>query len=126
MEKVLAFCRVTYLWVILLPVSCIFIGAVSNQIAMIANHDAMPVLANSIRFDGTQPDSGMMDKQHCVMTSDTHLNMLGDIFDFGRGGIESVGDLFLDFGEWLWTFAPYVWGVLVIRKLYFSDYEGII
>ena len=125
MDKILAFVRITYLWIILLPVSIMFVGAVSNQLVMIANHDSFPVLMNDARFENL-PTAGMIDKQHCVMTSETHLNMLADIFDFGHDGIESIGDLCLDFGQWLWTFAPYVWGVLVIRKLYFLDYEGII
>jgi hypothetical protein len=58
----------------------------------------------------------MTDPTHCVMTSKTHLNWLADIFDFHES-IESVGDLLINVGEWSWSFAPYVWGMLVIMSL---------
>lgn len=111
--------RVTALWVILLPVCVSFLGAASNQAVLIANHDKFPVMVNGTKlavFGGSTPD-GMMDDTHCVMTKYTRLNLLADVFDF-RDSIKSVGDLLIEFGGWLWGFAPFVWGFEVSRRLF--------
>lgn len=67
-------------------------------------------------FGGASVD-GMMDDTHCVMTEDTHLNLLADVFDF-HDSIMSIGDLLLDFGGWLWGFAPFVWCFEVTRRIF--------
>ncbi len=112
------FLRETYLWVLLLPFALQFVGAASNQAVLIANHDKFPVMVNDTVRDIMQPDAnGLIDKEHCVMTAQTHLNFLADIFDFHTAWV-SIGDLLLDLGAWLGTFCPFVWGFAVIRKLY--------
>jgi hypothetical protein len=115
------FVSVTFLWLLLLPVALIILGAASNQAAVIANHDTMPVLINEARIaaHGGSRDFGglrMLDPEHSVMTAESHLKVLCDVIDVGD--IESVGDLMLDLGEWLWTFVPYTWGVLICLRLY--------
>jgi hypothetical protein len=113
---------VTMLWILLLPVGLIILGAALNQAAVIANHDAMPVQANEARVMMMSNDSvtvagkTFFDPRHSVMTADTRLKVLCDVFDFGDS-ISSIGDLLIDFGGWLWAFAPYVWGALVCLKL---------
>jgi hypothetical protein len=91
-------------------------GFVSNQLVLIANHDTFPVLMNGVVVARVMP-FGYDDEGHVLMTSETHLNALGDIFDFHSGWL-SIGDLLLDAGIWLKTFCPFVWAVLVIKKLY--------
>ena len=89
-----------------------------------ANHDAFPVMVNPVKLAGFLPDgvvitpgqSQMIDTVHETMTKDTHLNALADIFDLGS--IYSIGDFGIILGMWLNTFAPVVWGTLVIKKLY--------
>lgn len=110
--------RVTLLWVILLPLGLGFTGAASNQIVMIANHGKFPVMLNRTTAGKSDIDQfGLLDDQHCVMSADTHLNLMGDIFNFGRQGIESIGDLLIDLGDYIWQFCLYGWLVLVVRKL---------
>jgi hypothetical protein len=120
------FLRKTYLWILALPLALSLLGAASNQAVIIANHDTFPVRISEVKVAMLEAQEGatytlpdgkvMLDPVHCVMTDKTHLNALADNFDIG--GIESVGDMALDLGGWLWTFAPFVWGAAVVRKLY--------
>ena len=125
---------VTFLWVLALPVALIIAGAASNQVAMISNGGSMPVLVNATRLarfeherkleeikaavDGTDLPplaDGMLDARHSVMTPDTHLKVLCDLFD--ADGIESIGDFAIELGMWGWVFAPYLWGALICLKI---------
>lgn len=56
-----------------------------------------------------------LDDVHSFMGANSHLKVLSDIFDMGRQ-IESIGDFFIDLGQLLWTYAPFVWAALIIRK----------
>ena len=137
------FMRKTFLWVALLPLAVTYLGTLSNQAVLWANHDAFPVMINPVKLqqftggqpvaDTTDPTGGrqiaqgghvfvlpdgrvMVDPVHCVMTKSTHLNWLADIFDF-HDSIQSIGDLLIGVGEWLSGFAYYVWAILVIGAL---------
>ena len=136
-NKAVSFFRVTFLWILLLPVAFIFVGAASNQVVLIANHDKFPVMLNATKLNkflvrSSETDEsqhktvqhfgyfsavsdGMIDDVHCVMTSETHLNFLADIFDLGS--IYSIGDGLLELGEWLGGFCQFVWLAIVILKL---------
>lgn len=103
----------TYLWLALLPSVLVFIGAASNQAVMIANGGKFPVQLNELVADGR---TGMIDALHCVMTNETHLNALADIFNL-RVAIESIGDLAIESGEFLRPFCYGAWLALVFRKL---------
>lgn len=123
MSRIASFFRKTALWIILLPIACSFVGAASNQLVLWANNDTFPVkvnLAKLQKFSGDSvilPDGTvMMDDTHCLMTSKTHLNILADNWDF-HDSIESIGDMLIDFGGWLWGFMPFVWGTVVIARL---------
>lgn len=137
MKRLLSFLQITYLWILLLPIALGFLGASSNQLVLIANHDKFPVMLSDAKIEklnAPQPSQEspfapggiqiskysnadvMIDEVHCVMTSKTHLNFLADIFDF-KDAIYSIGDLLLEAGSSLWTFCPFVWGAFVIRKL---------
>jgi hypothetical protein len=132
------FLRKTALWILLSPLALGFLGAASNQLVLNVNNDTFPVRISPARLallvEGAKqeldvsgaviqgdvmvlPDGKiMLDKTHCVMTSKTHLNWLADIIDL-QSETESVGDIMLDLGSWLWTFAPFVWGFEIIRRL---------
>jgi len=129
----LKFLRKTYLYILAIPILLIVLGVASNQAVLIANNDTFPVNINPVKLykwtDGGKlvvlvpripeiaPDGAVMiDSMHCVMTDKTHLNFLGDIFDF-HSEIESIGDLSTDLGEWMWVYAPFVWGFAVVKKL---------
>jgi hypothetical protein len=92
-----------------------------NQVCLIANHDKFPVLLNdqAIRiYFSDHPkyaSSGMLDPEHCVMTDKTRLNFLGDVFDLD--GMYSIGDFFIISGEYIWSFAPYVWLTLILKRV---------
>ena len=138
-----SFLRKTFLWVALLPLAVTYLGTLSNQVVLWANHDTFPVSINPVKLqkftggepvlDKTDPTGGrviaqggqvfvldngtvLIDETHCVMTSRTHLNWLADIFDF-HDTIQSIGDLLRGVGDWLGSFAYYVWGALVIGAL---------
>lgn len=115
--RVLAILRSTALWIILIPIVFGYVGTLSNQAVLLANGGKFPVSINTRRQVDNVDEAGYLDKVHIVMTSKTHLNALADIFDFKQEGIESVGDLFIELSFWLWTFAPYVWGFEVTRRL---------
>ena len=105
------------LWIVILPYAVSLAGIASNQLCLIANHDKFPVLMNERNRSEMQPDvNGMLDKTHCVMTKETHLNMLGDILDFHTAWL-SVGDLLIEAGEWLDTFCLFVWVALIVRRM---------
>jgi hypothetical protein len=131
-----AFLRKTSLYLLAAPLLFTFLGAASNQIVLIANHDTFPVLINDkkladmsepqeksveIRFLKPMPafeanGTVMLDDVHCNMTHSTRLNALADIFDM-KDAIYSVGDFSLMLGEWLWVFAPFLFVFDVTRKL---------
>ena len=135
------------LWILLLPVATIVTGAASNQAVLIANGDKFPVMVNPVKLDYfgkehandeakakpspnqeepkrstslvTLPDGTVMiDDVHCWMSKKTHLNFMADIFDFRSEGIESIGDMGIEFGNWMWIYAPYIWGCAIISKLW--------
>ena len=141
MKKFLKFMRASCLSILLLPYGVFGLGVLSNQAVLMANHDKFPVMLNARKLDKilsqnaeediqkilgpgvkievvTAPPNpdGMIDDVHCVMTKDTHLNALADVFDLGS--IYSIGDFTLYLGEWLMTWTPWVWGALLVSKVY--------
>ena len=112
------FFRVTALWVLMISPGLRFVGMASNKLVLIANHDKMPVMTNPLKLmnnGGADPD-GMMDDIHCVMTKDTHLNALADIWDL-HTETDSIGDLVATLGEWSEQLLQGVWVALVCIKL---------
>jgi hypothetical protein len=133
--------RASCLWILLGPYVIFGLGAASNQAVLIANHGKFPVMMNARQLDkirhpgdlsniinqllGENPiptvaNDYMIDDVHCVMTKDTHLNFLADIFN-QKDGIYSIGDFVLDLSEWLMGWTPFVWGVTLIGKAYRSE-----
>ena len=130
-----SFLRRTSLYLLAIPVLFTFLGAASNQVVLIANHDTFPVMVNAkklqemtepseqkaINFNKPIPafetgDTVMLDDVHCAMTSKTHLNALADIFDM-KDAIYSIGDFMLMLGEWLGSFTSAIFVFDVARKL---------
>jgi hypothetical protein len=132
-----AFLRRTSLYLLAIPVLLTILGATSNQVVLMANHDRFPVLVNETKvqkFIGTHdvqvgpnvitvPNPAvtesdgtvMIDDTHCVMSSKTHLNFLADVFDLGS--IYSIGDFSLILGSYLWVYAPMLFLFDATRKL---------
>jgi Family of unknown function (DUF5317) len=113
------FLRITAIWILLLPVVLGLLGAASNQLVLIANHGKFPVMYNAAitaRALALFPD-GQLDEVHCLMTSETHLNFLADIFNL-HTAIFSIGDFFLMLGDWMWAFCPFIWLFEVCRRLH--------
>jgi hypothetical protein len=105
----------------------VFLGSTLNQIVLTANHDTFPVTVNEIKAkhrvgDGQVLSNGtvMLDETHCIASDKTHLNILGDILDKGDG-IESIGDVLIDFGGWAWHYCVAIWGFIVTLKLATRD-----
>jgi|FreactTroBogLake_1042271.scaffolds.fasta_scaffold32245_1 hypothetical protein len=130
------FLKKTSLYILAIPVLFTFLGAASNQLVLIANHDTFPVMVNDrkladmadhdkksveIKFNQPNPaekqdDTVYLDDVHVEMTSHTHLNFLADVFDL-KDGIYSIGDFLLMLGEWLSAFAPFLFVFDTTRKL---------
>jgi hypothetical protein len=131
----LKFLTKTSLYILALPLLLTVLGAASNQIVLIANHDTFPVLLNEKKTEAATAEQKfvqspvikpqparedaeglvMLDDVHCVMTHETHLNDLADIFDLGN--IYSIGDFGLILGDYLWVFAPFLFVFDTTRKL---------
>ncbi len=111
------FLRKTYLYILAIPIFLIILGASLNQAVMIANHGKFPVQLNSTAQEalGAKPGDVLDGRGHSVMAPEDHLKVLADILNFGN--IYSIGDELIDLGSWGWTFAPYVWGFAVIKRL---------
>lgn len=130
------FLRKTSLYILAIPALCFLLGAASNQLVLIENHDRFPVMVNATKLaehnsedvdlgpfsikivkPAVVDDDGvvMIDDTHCVMTKQTHLNALADVFDLGN--IYSIGDFLLMLGEYLFGFAPFIFLFDVVRKL---------
>lgn len=108
------FFRLTRLYIIVIPLLIIVFGAALNQCVLIANYDTFPVMENGVKAAADKVDKyGFIDDTHVLMTKQTHLNWLGDIFDF-HAAIVSIGDLIGYSGYWLWDYAPFVWGVMLL------------
>jgi hypothetical protein len=134
------FFRKTSLYIIAVPVLFTLLGAASNQVVLIANHDTFPVMVNDKKLaemtetkekfhdrelklhkvfkptPAQENDAVMLDDVHCAMTSKTHLNALADIFDL-KDAIYSIGDFMLMLGEWLGSFTFAIFVFDVVRKL---------
>jgi hypothetical protein len=134
--KMFSFLRKTSLYLLAIPTLLTVIGAASNQAVLIANHDTFPVLVNDAKatliltHQAGKPDTDfrfrptpaqevdnvvMLDEVHCLMTPQTHLNALADVFDLGS--IYSIGDFSLILGDWLWAFAFPLFVFDTTRKL---------
>ncbi len=134
------FLRKTSLYILAIPVLIFGLGCFSNQVVLWANHDKFPVMWSSYKaaqydlmlhekliskdpkvvvqaeFDiYALENEGFIDAVHCLMTPDTHLNFLADVFDLGA--TYSVGDGLIEVGEWLLIFSPFLFAFDVIRKL---------
>lgn len=114
--------RKTYLWVLLLPYAVSYLGLASNQLVLIANHDTFPVLMRGTAATRIMP-LGYDDEGHVLMTKDTHLNALGDIFDVHDGWI-SIGDMLLTLGIKTESICFWVWMTLVLRSLISRNTES--
>jgi hypothetical protein len=120
MKNILTLVRKSLLWIVLLPYAIFGLGAASNQLVLIANHDKFPVMVNLVKqtayqdASGNLPD-GMIDEVHCIMTKDTRLNFLADVFDM-HDSIYSVGDGLLVAGESTKGYAFLVWAALLLYK----------
>jgi hypothetical protein len=132
----LSFFKRTSLYILAIPVLFTFLGAASNQLVLVANHDSFPVMLNERKLSSMadqkngndnvfspmpasveqKDDTVYLDDVHCLMTSHTHLNALADIFDL-KDGIYSIGDFLLMLGEWVGVFAPFVYVFDVTKKL---------
>jgi hypothetical protein len=140
MRRFVRFLTVTYLWILLTPYLFILLGNVSNQAVFSANNDMFPVRENAVKLLAdlkadpdlvqlnlnmreSDPNAPiMLDDRHCLMSDKTHLNWLGDIFDF-HTDIVSIGDMLVNFGYWLQSFCPYLFAAFAIRRL--VDNNGI-
>ena len=136
--------KVPYWYLIAIPLLSIALGTVSNQVVLWANFDKFPVMSNNEKIHQScqtpdrpkapkkdapsilkpQPakDSDLcrnggifLDDTHVIMTKDSKLKFLADIWDFHEVTY-SIGDFFLMFAEWMLSWAPLAWLVLVIRK----------
>lgn len=103
------------LWLLIVPLAFVFVGAASNQLVLIANHDTFPVLVNGHKAgEYGQGSDQFLDDTHVVMDDNSRLKPLADIIDLGNE-IDSIGDLFIDLGLFLlWPYATIIWATLLV------------
>jgi hypothetical protein len=99
--------RIPYWQFLLLPTLAFFLGATLNQIAMVFNGGAMPVLVHSCPADG-------LDWLHTCWDSHTHLKFLTDWINL-HTMIASVGDMLLWAGQASQDICWIIWAVLIIN-----------
>jgi|SRR5580765_6348117 len=114
MRRAFRFVKATLIWILAVPYMIWQLGNLSNQAVLIANHGKFPVMINETQ--ATEYPTGMLDSYHCLMTKDTHLNALGDIFEIVDNEHSSVGDVFLDLGNDLQPYTQLVWLCLFLAK----------
>jgi hypothetical protein len=88
---------------LLVPVSCWVIGFALNKICMAVNGGMMPVMWPT--GWGAFPS----DANHILMTTQTHLNSLGDWINV-HVGVASVGDQLIEFYKATWF--PFLLGYI--------------
>jgi hypothetical protein len=139
------FFRKTSLYILAIPTLLFGLGFLSNQAVLKANNDTFPVMWNhnkcfqyrlsivkeaSITDKEGNPtreaeqaqaalvafdEEGFIDDTHVVMSPQTHLNYLGDIFDLRT--TYSIGDFMLFAGEYGFGFMLPLFIFDVTRKL---------
>lgn len=100
---------------LVVPSAIYWLGAILNQIVMIANGAMMPVL-----MPGGCPvdaDGGILDPVHKCMTAATHLKFLADIINV-HVFIGSLGDMLLFLGDAITLPAVFIWAGLAAREFY--------
>ena len=120
-----SFIRKSLLWLLLAPWAIWGAGVASNQLVLIANGGKFPVMVNPAFLSEMQKDNdtaasiaatGMIDDVHCLMTQDTHLNLLADIFAVRHDGIYSIGDALIEAGSTSQSYFIFLWVVLMAMK----------
>jgi hypothetical protein len=115
----------TFLWLLLIPIGMQFCGVLSNQTVRWANHGTFPVYINqalkeemetSGRLFLSNDDHLMIDQLHCVMTDQTHLNFMADVFLEGTDYV-SIGDILQSYGKDLSPWILIIWGTIASYKL---------
>lgn len=86
--------EIPHAWLLYLPWLLFAIGFIMNAVAMVSNHNLMPVYA-----PGGYCSEPMVshDGLHVCMTTDSHLKILSDWAVVPTLGTASIGDLF----EWV-------------------------
>lgn len=120
------FLRKSKLYIFAIPLLFWTFGAGLNQIAINANHDAMPVVYNAgniekfIDIEKGYPKISegelLTDERHSILTSHSRFKILCDWIDFGDVKY-SIGDVFIYVGEDLGGVIPYIWGLALYAEL---------
>ncbi len=117
------FIRKSLLWLLLAPWIISGAGVASNQLVLIANHGKFPVMTNPVQLADFRIDdaktidaTGMFDSIHCVMTKDTRLNFLADIFA-RQDGFYSIGDGLLEASAASKDYFIFLWVILMVQKV---------
>lgn len=124
-----------YWQLLAIPVLLFGLGAGSNQIVLVANHGTFPVMVNKVDIVKMCHDASdvppvlqgiacttdgkggeYLDPVHVIMTPESRLKPLADIFNLGDG-IYSIGDFLLMLSFGMVPFAPIAWLVLTLRRL---------
>lgn len=103
------------LFILAIPLLVSWTGAGMNQAVLIANGGKFPVMMNELwtaRLNGGE----FIDEYHCRMTAQTRLNFLADYINT-HVSVMSPGDILLDIGYTLATYAFIVWATVVVIQL---------
>jgi hypothetical protein len=113
------FWKIPYWQLLLGPTLCFVFGFFLNWLCMWVNGGQMPVLIPS----GACDQSVLGHDEHYVhiwqcLTANTHLKFLADvIYSRTVGGMESIGDVFMDvYYNWFYH-GLFAWCALMVRDL---------
>jgi hypothetical protein len=122
LKKLLKFLRVSLLGLLILPFGLKYGGILSNQACLWANHGYMPVYVNEFYQRQSGWYEGSSDGLHTILTKESHLIFLSDIWR--KGNIyESIGDILMDTGDEIWPFCFAIWGGLLVVKVYRNEQQ---
>lgn len=96
-------------WLPVLPYLLCWFGSGLNLLVCTVNHGYMPVAISIMQHGATYGD--VLDPQHRMWQHTDHLKFLADWIQVPGLGELSIGDLFIDFGEWI---NGYFWNLLCL------------
>lgn len=124
--------KVPYWYLLAVPSLTFYLGVGLNQLALVANHNQMPVdLPASlwdVCADPVHAFAQADDTVHSCMTPKTHLKFLCDWIVIGNPNpdyIMSPGDCFIFLYEAFVPFVYYLWIALMIRDFYGGNGEVV-
>lgn len=118
--------KIPYWYVLVIPYAALYLGIGMNQLALVTNHNQMPVdwpqsMWAQCEADPVAPQAEQGDLVHSCMTEKTHLKFLCDWIMIGNPTpdyIMSPGDIFIFTYEMIAPYMYFLWFVLMVKEFF--------